>query len=159
MYFNTLDPDDDDRENAKYLRKAVVEHFNVFFTLPLKWFGLELQITECAIDGVISYEDCLRQAELFGMDKNGLRVALQLMIKFNLFLWYYDVPTLEQLVFSNPQVILATITELVKSKYVLKKLRAPDISVQNFCKYGFVSEELYNLAVFRERFKGNFSYP
>ena len=155
--FNAKEPNDDDRENAKNLRKAVVEDFKTYFTLPLKWFGLELQITKHAIGGVMSYEECLRHAELFGMNEEKLCAALQQMNKFNLFLWYSDVPALKGLVFSDPQVILATITDLVKSKYMLRKSSAPDISVQKFCNNGFVSYKLFDHKNFRERFNNIFT--
>ena len=155
--FNTKDPNDYDRENAKVLRISVVDSLNTFFHLPLKWFGLELQITRYASNGVMSFDECLRHAKLFEIDENGLRAALQHMNKFNLFLWYYDVPALEKLVFSDPQIILATITALVKSKYQLRKSPAPEMWLLKFCKYGYVCNELLSHTNFKDRFNDIFT--
>ena len=41
------------------------------------------------------------------------------MVKYNLFLWYHDIPALREEVFSDPQVILRIITDLVQCKLEL----------------------------------------
>lgn len=41
------------------------------------------------------------------------------MVKYNLFLWYHDIPALREEVFSDPQIILRIITDLVQCKLEL----------------------------------------
>ena len=114
-------PEDVDKNVANDLRQAIVKNCRMGISplLPLKWFALEMQIRVSAKKGVLSLERCRQLAKSLGIDEEGLKAALLHMVKYNLFLWYHNVPGLREVVFSDPQVILKIITALVERKHEL----------------------------------------
>ena len=118
---NGANPDSYDQKVAGELRHAIVDHCNDEATpsLPIKWFGLEMQIKHTAVRGVISLHRCLQLARSLGMDEQALEAALLHMVKYNLLLWYHNVPSLRNIVFCDPQVILNIISDLVQCKHEL----------------------------------------
>ena len=118
---NGKTPDEKDQKVAHKLRRSIVAHCSKGTSppLPLKWFVLEMRIRELATQGVISLQKCLLLAQRLGMDEQSLEAALLHMVKYNLFLWYHNVPGLRDVVFSDPQAILQIITDLVQCKYEL----------------------------------------
>ena len=117
---NGKTPDEKDQQVAHKLRQSIVANcFKGTSPLPIKWFVLEMRIRESATRGVISLQKCLLLAQKLGMDEQGLEAAVLHMVKYNLFLWYHNVPDLRDVVFSDPQVILQIITDLVQCKHEL----------------------------------------
>ena len=118
---NGQTPDSYDQIVANRLRQGIVAHCSKDTPppLPMKWFGLEMQMRRSATRGVLSLSKCLQLAQRLGMDEQGLEAALLHMVKYNLFLWYHKVPALRDVVFTDPQVILKVITDLVQCKYEL----------------------------------------
>ena len=119
---NGKTPGEKDQKVAHKLRRSIVAHCSKGTSppLPLKWFVLEMRIRESATRGVISLQKCLMLAQRLGMDEQSLEAALLHMVKYNLFLWYHNVPGgLRDVVFSDPQVILQIITDLVRCKHEL----------------------------------------
>ena len=118
---NGKTPDEKDQQVAHKLRQSIVDHCfkGTSSPLPIKWFVLEMRIRESATQGVISLQKCLLLAQRLGMDEQGLEAALLHMVKYNLFLWYHNVPDLRDVVFSDPQAILQIITDLVQCKHEL----------------------------------------
>ena len=118
---NGKTPDEKDQKVAHKLRRSIVPHCSKGTSppLPMKWFVLEMRIRESASRGVISLQKCLLLAHRLGMDEQSLEAALLHMVKYNLFLWYHNVPGLRDVVFSDPQAILQIITDLVQCKHEL----------------------------------------
>ena len=124
-------PNEMDHKIAKTLRESIVKECSNDIEakcrkskstpplLPLKWFALEMQIKVSATNGVLSLKRCLELAKSLGIDEEGLEAALLHMVKYNLFLWYHNVPGLREVVFSDPQVILRIITAIVQYKHEL----------------------------------------
>ena len=118
---NGANPDSYDQKVAGELRHAIVDHCNDEATpsLPIKWFGLEMLIKHTAARGVISLHRCLQLARSLGMDEQALEAALLHMVKYSLLLWYHNIPSLHNIVFCDPQVILNIISDLVQCKHEL----------------------------------------
>ena len=118
---NGKNPDSKDKDTANKLRRGIVAHCckDTSPPLPMKWFVLEMQMRRSATQGVLSLSKCLQLAQRLGMDEQGLEAALLHMVKYNLFLWYHKVPALRDVVFTDPQVILKVISDLVQCKHEL----------------------------------------
>ena len=157
---NGANPDSYDQKVASELRHALVDHCNDEATpsLPIKWFGLEMEIKHTAVRGVISLDRCLQLARSLGMDEQALEAALLHMVKYNLLLWYHNVPSLRNIVFCDPQVILNIISDLVQCKHELAGGEVLGIAgVRNawcskFRDHGIVSTDFLNLNRFQQHF-------
>ena len=154
---NGKEPDGDDLEMAKWLREAIVTHCSKSTSspLPMKWFVLEMGIRESATRGVLSLQKCLMLAQRLGMDEQGLKAALLHMVKYNLFLWYHNVPGLRDVVFSDPQVILQIITDLVQCKHDLAALGSKGVIGSwraDFKNHAIVSHEFLSHDHFKRHF-------
>ena len=152
---NSRTPEKVDEEVAHKLRRSIVAKCSKGNRnlLPLKWFVLEMQIRASAPQGVLSLKKCLQLAQRLDMDEKGLEVALLHMVKYNLFLWYHEVPGLREVVFSDPQVILKIITALVHCKHELAENDVPGTFTSegaknewcvNFRDHAIVRNELFS---------------
>ena len=83
--------------------------------LPLQWLGFEImlqEITERLNRGILSRSECLEVAYRLHLDESALDAALIYLDELSLVFYYPDI--LPEIVFTNPQVILDKISELVK---------------------------------------------
>ena len=160
---NSKIPEKEDEEVAHKLRRSIVANCSKdnHRLLPLKWFVLEMQIRASAPQGVLSLKKCLQQAQRLDMDEKGLEAALLHMVKYNLFLWYHEVPGLREVVFSDPQVILKIITALVQCKHELAGHDVPESFTSegakndwcvNFRDHAIVRNEFFSHLNFKEHF-------
>ena len=154
---NGKEPKQYDQEVANRLRQAIVTHCSkgTPTPLPMKWFGLEMQMKRSATRGVLSFSKSLQLAQRLGMDEQGLEAALLHMVKYNLFLWYHKVPALRDVVFTDPQVILKVITDLVQCKHELAVLGSVGVKGSwrsKFKNHAIVSHEFLS----HEHFKSHF---
>ena len=126
---NGVNPDSYDQEVAAGLRRAIVRHCcgETDTSLPIKWFVLERQIKHTAVRGVLSFSSCLQLANTLDMGDQNLEAALLHMVKYNLLLWYHNVPSLKNVIFCDPQVILNIITFLVQCKHELAGRCVPQV--------------------------------
>ena len=164
---NGKTPGEKDQKVAHKLRRSIVAHCSKGTSppLPLKWFVLEMRIRESATRGVISLQKCLMLAQRLGMDEQSLEAALLHMVKYNLFLWYHNVPGgLRDVVFSDPQVILQIITDLVRCKHELGGDDVPETlsseGVEHdwcveFRDHAIVSHEFLSHGHFKRHFIGS----
>ena len=117
---NGHEPNSYDHEVANELRQAIVHHSKSntsLVILPIKWFVLEELIAGSAMKGIVSLRRCFEIAQRLDIDEPGLKAALHHIVKYNIFLWYDNVPMLKDIAFSSPQVILKIITDLVQCKH------------------------------------------
>ena len=154
---NGKEPKQYDQEVANHFRQAIVTHCSRGTPppLPMKWFGLEMQMRRSATRGVLSLSKCLQLAQRLGMDEQGLEAALLHMVKYNLFLWYHKVPALRDVVFTDPQIILKVITDLVQCKHELAVLGSVGVKGSwhsKFKNHAIVSHEFLS----HEHFKSHF---
>ena len=160
---NSKSPEPRDEEVANSLKKSIVAHCKskVQSPLPMKWFGLEIQIRVSAKHGVLSLSTCQLLAQKLDINEQGLEAALLHMVKYNLFLWYHDIPPLREVVFSDPQVILKIITDLVQCKHELAGDDVPQLlcgeGVKNdwcikFRDHAIVSHDFLSLKHFEKHF-------
>ena len=90
--------------------------------VPIQYYGLELLLEEVSVTlgrGVLSIEECLQVARKLHFDEHTLDAALQFLDE-NLSVVFYFPEILESVVFTDPQVLLDKVTELVETVYCLR---------------------------------------
>ena len=83
--------------------------------LPMQWLGFEImleEITQRLKRGILSRSECLEVAHRLHLDESALDAALIYLDELSLVFYYPDI--LREVVFTNPQVLLDKISELVK---------------------------------------------
>ena len=88
--------------------------------LPLQWLGLEIileEITRVLGRELLSKSECLEIASKLHFDDSTLKAALIYLDELSLIFYYPEI--LPELVFTNPQVLLDKVTELVKVHFDL----------------------------------------
>ena len=121
---NTIDPKVDDKKTAGKIR-ASIEKCATDHEIPIWWFILELILEALAHKlgrEVLSKEECIHVANALGYTEEQLDAALKFFDKLNLFLYKKDV--LPNVVFTNAQVPLDKLSELVEERYHLKAAEA-----------------------------------
>ena len=86
--------------------------------VPLQYYGLELLLEESG-RGVLSKEECLQAALDLHFDEHTLDAALQFLDEMSVVFYFPEI--LPGVVFTNPQVLLDKVTELVEETYHLRK--------------------------------------
>ena len=93
------------------------------YKIPIGWFLLEQDIIKASKASVISETECLGLASILNIDAEALTAALKYFDDLNIFLYYPSV--LPEVVFSDPQILLNKVTELVHFSYSLRSDRPP----------------------------------
>ena len=145
---NAISPNDEDKEIARKLRHKIESLKPPPEKLPLKWYGLELELEKEAAKQnrwVFTKEECLQVAKrLHFPSDEALDAALVHLDKLNIFLYYPSV--LPELVFCSPCVLLDKISELVEESYRLKHGPDPYALVEGkfsgFCNKGLITAQL-----------------
>ena len=143
-------PNDEDKDIAKKLKQKIESLKPPPEKLPLKWYGLELELETIAAQRkrwVFTKDECLQVAKrLHFPSDQALNAALVHLDKLNIFLYYPSV--LPELVFCSPCVLLDKISEVVEESYRLKHGPDPYALVEgklsNFCNKGQVTAQLLN---------------
>ena len=118
---NAKEPGDHKKEVAAYLRKLIERCAPEATKLPIWWYVLELmlqQLSGLLERGVLSYDECFMIAHKLKFEEEAFREALKYLHELNLFLYYPTI--LPKVVFSDPQVPLDKLTELVQRSYELR---------------------------------------
>ena len=149
---NVKTPEDKDRKMIGYVRERMIKELRKLpqQKIPLKYFALEnafLRLAKYQRKGVLSKEDCFREAESYHFTMESFETALQYLHGLKLIFYYKEV--LPEVVFIDAQIILDKITELVEfslssqSKPVYELSISMDIKeFQEFKAYGIVTLEL-----------------
>ena len=116
---NTKKPKKQDHQVCAVIRKQIEDKKSAPppYKIPIGWFLLEQDIIKASNGGVISKSECLGIAALLNINGEALVAALEYFDDLNIFLYYPSV--LPELVFSNPQILLDKVTELVHFSYSL----------------------------------------
>ena len=143
---NAKKPDKLDHQVCMMIRKQVEDEKCVPppYKIPIGWFLLEQDIIKATKGGVISRLECLGIAAVLNIDPKALGAALEYFDDLNIFLYYPSV--LPDIVFSNPQVILDKVTELVHFSYCLQG-SSPPVALEGkwlqFRDKGIVTLEMF----------------
>ena len=142
---NAKKPDKLDHQVCAMIRKQVEDEKCVPppYKIPIGWFLLEQDIVKATKGGVISKLECLGIAAVLNIDAESLKAALEYFDDLNIFLYYPSV--LPDIVFSNPQIILDKVTELVHFSYCLQS-NSPPVALEGkwlqFQDKGIVTPEM-----------------
>ena len=120
--------------------------------LPLQWLGFEImlqEITERLERGILSRSECLEVAYGLHLDESALDAALIYLDELSLVFYYPDI--LPKIVFTNPQVLLDKISELVKVHHdKLKRCTGEDW--QRFFCHALVTIEFLREPTFKKHY-------
>ena len=120
--------------------------------LPLQWLAFEIMLEEITLRlkrGVLSRNECLEVARRLHLDESALDAALMYLDELSLIFYYPDI--LPEVVFTNPQVLLDKISELVKVHHdKLKKYSGEEW--QKFFCHALVTVEFLKQDVFEKHY-------
>ena len=152
--WNARFPGDDEKEGAGKIRSKVSsKRQSDPRQLPLQWLALEIildEITQKLKRGVLSRNECLEVVRRLHLDESALEAALICLDELSLIFYYPEI--LPEVVFTNPQVLLDKISELVKVHHDIVKC-SPDCtdseSWQEFFNHAlitfrFLSQDVFN---------------
>ena len=121
---NTEKPGDDGKIKAKEIRSSI-EKAATEVKIPIWWFILQ-QILEALAHklgrDVLKKDECVHISETLGFSDGELDAALDFFDKLNIFVYKKNI--LPNVVFTNAQVPLDKLSELVEKQYELKAAAA-----------------------------------
>ena len=142
---NAQYPSQEDFGMAASIRKEITkQNCTQQYKVPIAWFLLEQDIQQKGkAKGVISLEECLQLAYQLKMNQKALLAALEYFDKLSILL-YFPL-TLPDVVFTDSQVIIDKVTEIVSHSYYLRSLEEESSERQqwsDFLNFGIVSRDL-----------------
>ena len=127
--------------------------------LPLQWLGFEImleEITQRLKRGILSRSECLEVAHRLHLDESALDAALIYLDELSLVFYYPEI--LPEVVFTNPQVLLDKISELVKVHHD-KLMRCSGEDWQKFFCHALVTVEFLQQKVFNKHYVSGLFEP
>ena len=142
---NAQNPSQEDFGMAALIRKEITkQNCTQQFKVPIAWFLLEQDIQQKGkANGVISLRECLQLAYQLKMNQQALQAALEYFDKLSILL-YFPL-ALPDIVFTDSQVIIDKVTEIVSHSYYLRSLEEENSERQqwsDFLNFGVVSREM-----------------
>ena len=155
---NVRNPGPQEKEFAAKLRRLIVERSHVKpRQIPLRWNALELALQELMLElgrGVLTKAECFAVAQRYHFDEESFEEALEYLHSLNILFYYKDV--LPEVMFCDPMVLLAKITELVehchRSPTDPSKLTPTVGKLQKFHNQGIVTLELLSKKEFTSHY-------
>ena len=154
---NAKSPGKDEEIIAKTIRTLVTKHQIHPQNLPFQWFALEIileEITQALDRGFLSKAECLEIARRLHFDESTLEAALMYLDELSLIFYYPNI--LPELVFTNPQVLLDKVSELVKVHHDLMRCSGPcpgnEAAWQEFFDHGLVTEKFLSQDNFKKHY-------
>ena len=120
--------------------------------LPLQWLGFEImleEITQRLKRGILSRSECLEVAYRLHLDESAVDAALFYLDELSLVFYYPDI--LPEIVFTNPQVLLDKISELVKVHHDNLKIGSGEDWQKFFC-HALVTVEFLREPTFKKHY-------
>lgn len=127
--------------------------------LPLQWLALEImldEITRCLDRELLTKSECLYIGSKLHFSESTLEAALMYLDELSLIFYYPEI--LPNLVFTNPQVVLDKISELVKTHFDLMHATDSFLSCtagdmwQEFLHYAFVTVDFLSQPQFNKHY-------
>ena len=150
---NAKCPGDEEKDMAQAIcSRFSIENRSDKRQLPLQWLGLEImleEITQRLERGVLSRSECLEVARRLHLDENALDAALIYLDELSLIFYYPDI--LPEVVFTDPQVLLDKISELVKVHHD-KLIRFSGEDWQKFFCHALVTVKFLQQEVFEKHY-------
>ena len=150
---NALCPGKEEEGMAQVVRTAVSRRGRSNpRRIPLPWVALEIvldEITRVLERGFLHKNECFEVARRLHFDESILEAALMYLDELSLILYYPDI--LPELVFTNPQVLLDKISELVKVHHDLMKCSG-DKAWQEFFNHALVTVEFLSKENFKKHY-------
>ena len=120
---NAKNPGRQDQEVARELRKAILSAASTLKShmTPLAWHLLEIALRKLAASmrrSILSRQECLRVARKLHLSIEEFDAALDHLSQLNLILYYRTL--LPDAVFTDAQVVVDKVTELVQYSYTLQ---------------------------------------
>ena len=117
---NTKRPSEEDKVKATKLKTSICK-VNKTVEIPIWWLILQQVLEGIAKNsgmGILSKEDCIHASKALGFNETQLDAALEYFDKLNIFLYKPDI--LPDVVFTNSQVPLDKLSELVHKRHQLQ---------------------------------------
>ena len=118
---NTLNPDEIDKARATAIRRAVENSPAQEVEVPIWWYIFEQLLQELAKRlrrKVLSKAECLEVASVIGFKERALEAALRFFDELNVI--KYSPKVLPNVIFTDSQVPLDKVSELVRESYLLR---------------------------------------
>ena len=157
---NAKNPEKFDKDTAREIQSVVLTQCMPDpIDVPLQYFSLEIVLEEVSLSldrGILSKQECLKAADKLYFDEHTLGAALQFLDEISAVFYFPEV--LEGVVFTNPQVLLDKVTELVEKIFCLRqkvggeKNHALSGRWQKFKDHGIVSLELLQEKGFKKHY-------
>ena len=157
---NAKNPEELDKSTARDIQSVVLTKCMPDpIDVPLQYFSLEIILEEVSLSldrGVLSKEECLTAADKLFFNEHTLDAALQFLDEISSVFYFPEV--LDGVVFTNPQVLLDKVTELVEITYCLREkvggkvLGALSGGWKKFKDHGMVSLELLQEKEFNKHY-------
>ena len=152
---NAKNPGQEEEDIAKRIRAVVTGRYQSDpRKLPLQWLVLEIILEEIAhvLDrGILTKRECLEIANRLHLNESALEAALMYLDELSLIFYYPDI--LPELVFTNPQVLLDKVSELVKVHHDLMRCSGAELEDddwQMFFDHALVTAEFLSQNVFEK---------
>ena len=118
---NTLNPEETDKAKATVIRKAVETSPVQEVEVPIWWYIFEQLLQELAKRlgrKVLSKAECIEVAGMLGFKERALEAALRFFDELNII--KYSPKVLPNIIFTDSQVLLDKVSELVRESYLLR---------------------------------------
>ena len=129
--------------------------------IPLQWMVLEIileEITQKLQRGLLSKKECLEVAYRLQLDESALEAALIYLDELSMIFYYPEI--LPELVFTDPQVLLDKVSEIVKVHHDIGKSSRPGNEAwQKFFNHALVSTRFLSLDDFNKHYVSNLFGP
>ena len=154
LLVNNMSADDSEIDNhRKKLEKILAAKFRKY-QIPTQWLMLSICLKLLARNQNkyhVSFQDCAKLGEYFGMDEDMVSVALQFLHKYiGLVMYFPHHENLKKIVICDPQVVFSTISELIFNVYDHNKFQVNEAQYDRFVETGCFSPQDITLISDRE---------
>jgi GTPase SAR1 family protein len=158
---NAKHPGQEEEDMAKTIRCAVTRNRQAVPTkLPLPWLGLEIVLEKVTLvlkRGVLNKSECIEIGRRLRLNESTLEAALMYLDELSLILYYPEIH-----VFTNPQVLLDKISELVKVHHDMLSGSGPELDTKEwrmFFDFALVMLEFLSQEVFEKHYVEGYFQP
>ena len=161
---NAKNPKKRDKAMARVLRRKIAERMPMPEPIPLRYYGLELELEHLATkQGVVSMEECRKIGMRLNFDDReglNLKAALRFLHRLNVLLYYPEVKEVEELIFCDPLFLIKIVSEVVAHIYQTKhQYEGATTKWKDSCERGLITIEQLETDDFHRYFLTNIFTP